>query len=138
MRGVADLPAGNAQPDVLGGDVLHLVRLVEDHEVVAEQDAALDFLLQSSQQHEEKGVVQYDHIGGEDAIARPLEEADAVVFGEVGGITAQLGGAEPALGAHLVPYLGVRFYVIVRQAAVGGSLRPLVNPLQLLSLGGRE
>ena len=45
LQGIADLAAGNAQPDVLGGDVLHLVRLIEDNEVIAEQDAALDFLL---------------------------------------------------------------------------------------------
>ena len=48
VQGVAHLAAGDAQPDVPGGDVLHLVRLVEDDEVIAEQDAALGFLLQAA------------------------------------------------------------------------------------------
>ena len=136
LQGVAHLAAGDAQPDVPGGDVFHVVRLVEDDEVIAEQDAALDFLLQAAEQGEEQRVVHHQHIRGEDAIARALEEADGVILAEVGRVTAQLGRAQAALGADLRPHLRVGLHLEVRQAAVGGGLGPFVNALQLLGLGG--
>ena len=110
--------------------MFHLVRLIEDHEVVAEQDAALHFLLQPRQQGEKERVVQHQHVGGKDAIARALKETDAMLLGEIGWVTAELGRTQPALGADLRPNFGVRFDVEIREAAVGGGLRPFVNALQ--------
>ena len=69
---------------------------------------------------------------------RPLKKADAVVLGEVGREAANLGRAQPALGTNLRPDLRVRLDVEVRQAAVRGFLRPVIDPLQFLGLGGGE
>ena len=113
VQGVADLATGNAQADVFGGDVLHLVRLVEDHEVIAEQDAALRLLLDAPEQGEEQGVVEHQHVRRQDAVAGALEETDAVLLGELGGVATEPGRTEPALGADLRPHLRVGFNVEV-------------------------
>jgi hypothetical protein len=115
-----------------------VVRFVEDHEVIAEQDAALDFLFQAAEQGEEERVVHHQHVRGEDAITRALEETDGVILAEVGRVTAELGRAQPPLGADLRPDLRVRLYLKIRQAAVGSGFGPFVNPLEFLGFGGGE
>ena len=97
-----------------------------------------DLLLQAAQQREEQRVVQHQHVRGEDPVARALEEADAVVLGEIGRVAAELGRAQPALGADLRPDLRVRLDLEVRQAAVGGGLGPFVDALQFLGFRGGE
>src|ERR1019366_8708307 len=130
VQGIAHLAAGYAQPDVPGGDVFHVVRLVEDDEVIAEQDAALDFLLQAAEQGEEERVVHHQDVRREAAVARALEETDGVVLAEIGRITAELGRAEPALGADLRPNLRVRLHLEIRQAAGGGGPGTFGNALR--------
>ena len=118
--------------------MLHVVRLVEDHKVIAEQDAALDFLLQAAKKGEEQRVVHHQHVRREDAVARALEEADGVILAEVGRVTTQLRRAQPALRTHLRPHLRVGLRLEIRQAAVGGGLGPFVDPLQFLGFRGGE
>ena len=123
---------------MLGGDVLDRVRLVEDEEIVLEEDAALLLLVHAAEQREEERVVQHQHVGGKDALARALEEAEAVVLGEVGLVAANLRRAQAALGADLRPNLRVRLQLEVGAAAVFGLLGPLGHALQLLHLGRGE
>ena len=49
LQRVTHLAAGNAQADVAGRDAFHLVRFIEDDEIIFEQDAALDFLLDAAE-----------------------------------------------------------------------------------------
>ena len=62
-----------------------------------------------------------------------------MILAKVGRVAAQLGRAQTALGAYLRPHLWVWLHLEIRQAAVGGGLGPLLNPLQFLGLrGGKE
>ena len=134
----AELAAAHAQADVLGGDVLDRVRLVEDEEIVLEEDAALLLLVHAAEQREEERVVQHQHVGGKDALARALEEAEAVVLREVRLVAANLRRAQAALGADLRPDLRVRLQLEVGAAAVLRFLGPRGDALELLHLGRAE
>jgi hypothetical protein len=84
-------------------------------------------------------VVEHQHIGGEHAAARALVETRLpAVLHEIGLKAAQFRRAEAALGADLLPDFGVRLQVEIRQAAVAGFFRPLVDAQQLLFIGGGE
>ena len=132
------LPARHAQADVPRRDVLHLVRLVENHEVVLEQNAAFLLFINSAEQREKQCVVQHQHIRGKELVPRALEMADAVILGEIGRKAADFWRAQPALRTNLRPDFRVRLDVKIRQAAVLGFLRPFVDALQFLGLGRRE
>ena len=76
----------NADPDLPGGHLLDRVRFVEDDEVVREKIAALAFLLllRRAEQHEEQGVIDDDHVRGEQPLSRLLEEAIARLAARLG------------------------------------------------------
>ena len=135
LQVVAHLRVGHAQADVFRGDGFHRVRLVENDEIILEQQAALDVLLQAAEQREEERVIEHQHVRGEDVAAGALIEADGVLFGELRRVAANFRPAQPALRAHLPPDLGVGFHVKIRQAAVGSLLRPLLDPLEFLGFG---
>ena len=62
VQRVAHLAARHAQPMCRDATLLHLVRLVENHEVVLEQNAAFDFLVNAAEQREKQRVVQHQHV----------------------------------------------------------------------------
>ena len=64
------------------------MRLVENDEIVLEQDAAFHFLLDAHEQREKERVIQNQHVGGKNAVARALKETDRMVFAEIGLIKA--------------------------------------------------
>ena len=66
------------------------MRLVEDDKIIAEQDAAFDFLRQPAEQRKEQRVVHNQHIRRKDAVACALEKAERMIFGEIRRVTAQL------------------------------------------------
>src|SRR5262249_5110044 len=92
---VTDLSAGKAEANVFGGDVFHRVGLVEDDKVVAEHDPALGLFFDSAQEREEKGMIQNENVGGKNAVAGALEEANLVLLGVIGLIAAGFGRARP-------------------------------------------
>ncbi len=53
LQGITHLATGNAQANMLGGDVLHLVRFVENHKIISEKNSAIDFFIQPPQQSKE-------------------------------------------------------------------------------------
>src|SRR5207253_7908858 len=108
------------------------VSFVEDDEVVLEQNAALNLVVQAAQQRKEQRVVQHQHIGREDAAARALKKTDAVLLAELGGVTANLGRTNPALGADVGPDFRIRLDVEIGQTALVGLLRPLVDAPEFL------
>ena len=54
LQRITHLPAGNTQADVPRRDVFHRVRLVENHEIILEKDAAFDFFLDAAEVHEKQ------------------------------------------------------------------------------------
>ena len=120
------------------GHALHRVRLVEDHEVVLEEDAAFARLVVRAEQREEERVVHHQHVRAKDALADALEETDAVVLGEVRLRPADLRRTQPAFAAHVLPDLRIGFDGEVRQAAVLRLLGPFPDALQLGCLGRGE
>ena len=69
----------NADPDLARSDLLDRVRFVENDEVVREEETALAFrlFLGRAEQHEKQGVIDHDHVRGEEAFAGLLEETIA-------------------------------------------------------------
>src|SRR5260221_5991895 len=119
-------------------DTLHLVGLVKDDEIILEQDADFHYLVEAAQQRKKQRVVEHQHVGGKNALARALKEADAVLLAEFRLVAANLGRTKTALRANVRPDLGVGLNVEVRQTAVLGGLGPFVNALELLRLGRGE
>src|SRR5215471_935811 len=110
----------DTQPNMLRSDVLHLVRFVENHKIISEEDPAFDRLLQSAQQGEKQGMVENQDIGRENAVASTLKKADLVGLPKLRGITAHFRGAQASLGTDLPPDFGIGFHLEIRQAPVGG------------------
>ena len=138
VQRVTHLPARHAQADVPRRHLLHLVRLVENHEVVLEQNAAFLLFINSAEQREKQRVVQHQHVRRKKLVPRALEKADAVVLGEIGRKAADFRRAQPAFGTNLRPDFRVGLNVKVGKTAVLGRLRPFVDALQFLGLGRRE
>ena len=105
--------------------------LVEDYEVVLEKDTALGIGLDSVEQSEEQGVVEHQHIGPENLLAGALKETDRPQLGLITLETTFLGSAQPALGANVLPDLGIGFHREVTQRTILGGATPLFDPTQL-------
>ena len=138
VQRVAHLTARYTQPDMARRDVFHGVSLVENHEVVLEENAAFQLLINPAEQSEKQGVIQDEDIRGENPVAHALEETDLVILREIGLMPARFGRTQAAFRADLRPDLGVRFDFKVRETAVLGCLGPFVNARQFLGLGGGE
>jgi len=123
---VIDLPAGDAQPEVIAGDRLDRMGLVEDDHVVVGQDAHL--VSPQGQVGEEQGVVDDQDLGVLDAPAGLVVEALPIV----GTLASH---AIAVLAGHLVPDGRQGAEVEIRPRAVVGALGPAGNLAELLELG---
>src|SRR4030095_12556435 len=86
----------------------HRVRLIKNHEVISEEDAAIAVFIHSAEQGKEKRVVQNQHVRGKDAAACPLEETRRAVLRPIRLFATSLRGAEAAFRADLRPDFEVR------------------------------
>src|SRR2546427_10560655 len=111
---------------MLGGHVFHLVRLIEYDEIISEEHATFDVFIQATEQSKKKRVIDHQRVGRKNAMARPLEKTDIVLFGEFRWKTAKLRRAQPAFRTDLSPNLRVWLNIKVRQAAIGRFFGPLV------------
>ena len=127
VQQVVNLPAGNLQPQVFGGDLLDGVGLVEDHDVIVGQQAPP--LAAEGQVGEEQGVVDHQQIAIPDPPSGLVIQA--VVVGR-----AALPQAVAMVAANFVPDFALRAEFQRGQAAIGGDSRPLDQSRQLVDLGG--
>ncbi len=82
VQRIAHLPARHAQADVPRRHAFHRVRLVENHEVVLEQNAAFHFLVHAAEQREKQRVVQDHHVRRQNPVAHALKKTDVVVLAQ--------------------------------------------------------
>jgi len=88
------LAAGNAEADVLGGDLFDLVASSKDDEIIFEQKLRFQFVIDAADVHEEQSVIQDEDIGGKNALAGALEKAGAPALAKSTG-AASLGEQSP-------------------------------------------
>ena len=131
MERVTDLTAAHADPNVPRSHRFDGMRLVEDHEVVLEEHPAFGIGLDSIEQGEEQGVVEHQDIGPENLLARALKETNRPQLGLLTLKTAFLGSTQSALGANVLPDLGIGFHREVAQRTILGGSTPLFDPSQL-------
>src|SRR2546425_5462728 len=123
---------------MLGRDALHSVRFVENHEIILEENAPFDLLVEGAKKRKEKRVVQYQHVSRKIALSRALEEAGGVLLCKLGLMAADARSAQAAFGANLAPDIGRGFNFEVREAAIAGGLGPFIDALEFLDLRGSE
>ena len=124
-QGELDLAVGDVQAEVVAGDGLDLVGLVEDHHVVLRQDAHV--LPPQRQVGEEQGVVDHQDLG-------VLHPPPGLVVEALGVHRALAAHAVAVVAGHFVPHGRQGAEIEVRQRAVGRLLGPGVQPAELLDL----
>jgi hypothetical protein len=105
------------------------VRLVENHKVVLEQNAARQLLVNAAQQREKQRVIQDQNIRRQNPVPHALKKTDVVVARKIRLVPACFGRAQTAFGTDLRPHFRVRLDLEIRQAAILGLLGPLVDAL---------
>ena len=121
---IVDLPAGDAQAQVIARHGLHGVRLVEDEHVVIGQDARA--LHAKGQVAEQQGVVHNQDLG---VLPPPGLIVKAVLVTRAGSAHAIA-----LVAGHLVPDLGHGLVVEGGQRAVGGLFGPRIDLAELIEL----
>ena len=123
----------NGDADLARSHAFYGVGFVEDDEVVREEITALAFLLlfRRAEEHEEEGVIDHDDVGGEEPLARLLEETAV-------GLSARLGGAEVRFAAYLRPDFRIGLEREIAERSVFRPFRPLREAQEFGLLGGGE
>src|SRR6267378_3750518 len=101
--------------------MLNRVGFIKHNKIIFENDAALSPSC-ATEHCEKKRVIQNDDVRRQNGLARPLEETNATILGEIRPVSAKARRAEPAFRTDLVPDFGVRLDVEIRAAAVGRLL----------------
>ena len=100
VQHVLDLPAGDGETEMIGGDLFQRVSLIEHNHVVVGQHARS--LAPQRKVRKEQRMVHYEYIGVPDATAGAIVEAALVS-------RAGLSQTVAVLAANLIPYLRQRF-----------------------------
>ena len=120
------LAARDRQAEVVGGDILDVVRLVEDDDAILRQDADVAPAERANHQVGEKeGVIDYEDVRLVELLARLEVEA-------VGVVGTALAQAVARIALDQLPDRPERTKLQVAAAAVGGALRPLRQRVELL------